>query len=273
MANHTAKRDAALGGVCQLLDAQHQTEALARLQLTDLWGVAGRMALRLEQIGIRTPLQLRDADLSLLRDRLGVLMERMALELRGIGCTGLVETAPDNKTIVASRSFGRPVTAHRELEEAVSSHTERAAEKLRRQRLSAAAVTVFVMTNPFNRRDQQYSASKLVRLPVPTADTAVLLQAALHGLRCIWQAGLRYNKAGVELSRIAVAGIGKGDLWARPDSPRRKALMTAVDAINADMGRGTVRFTSSGVKHGWRMRSAQRSPRYTTHWDDLLGVG
>ena len=49
--------------------------------------------------------------------------------------------------------------------------------------------------------------------------------------------------------------------------------MTAVDAINADMGRGTVRFASSGVNHGWRMRSAQRSPRYTTHWDELLGVG
>ena len=108
-------------------------------------------------------------------------------------------------------------------------HTERAAEKLRRQRLCAAAVTVFVMTNPFNRRDDQYSASMPVRLSVPTADTAVLLRAALHCLTLIWQPGFRYNKAGVELSSLAAAATGQGDLWAKPDSARRITLMTAVD--------------------------------------------
>ena len=41
---------------------QAQRDALGRLELTDLWGIAGRLAERLRAIGITTPLELRDAD-------------------------------------------------------------------------------------------------------------------------------------------------------------------------------------------------------------------
>ena len=44
-------------------------------------------------IGI-TPLALRDADHRLIRERLGVVLERMALELRGVACLGLEEVPP-----------------------------------------------------------------------------------------------------------------------------------------------------------------------------------
>ena len=52
VANRLAKRDAAGGGVRCLLDEASQREALARLELTDLWGIAGRLAARLNAIGI-----------------------------------------------------------------------------------------------------------------------------------------------------------------------------------------------------------------------------
>ena len=127
-ANRTAKKQANGGGVCVLMTETDQTAALSALELADLWGVAGRLAARLEQLGIDTPLKLRDANLSLVRDRLGVVVERLALELRGIPCQSLVLTAPANKSIVASRSFGRPVTQRHELHQAVATYTERAAE-------------------------------------------------------------------------------------------------------------------------------------------------
>ena len=38
VANRTAKKDPASGGVCVLLTREAQEEALARLELTDLWG-------------------------------------------------------------------------------------------------------------------------------------------------------------------------------------------------------------------------------------------
>jgi DNA polymerase V len=272
VANRTAKRQQSGGGVCSVMTMSEQENALANMVLTDLWGVAKRLALRLNAIGIETPLQLRDADPSLLRERIGVVMERMALELRGVPCQSLVPAVPLNKSILASRSFGRAVTQRHELEEAVSSHVARAAEKLRRQGLAAAVVVVFVTTNPFRMQDRQYVASRSIGLPVASADTTVLVKAALCALDRLWRAGYRYKKTGVTLLELSPASIVQGDLWTGPDTGRSKALMGVMDRINQTHGRETIRLAGSGLRRGWKLRSEQRSPHYTTNWDDLLCV-
>lgn len=272
VANRTAKKQPGREGVCVLLTEAEQTAALAAMELTDLWGVAGRMAARLAKLGIDTPLKLRDADASLMRDRLGVVMERMVLELQGVRCHHLVEATPANKSILASRSFGRAVTKRHELEEAVSSHVERAAEKLRRQKLCASVLTVFVRTNPFKPQETQYSASHAARLPVATADTSRLLAAARQAMRRLWRDGYRYAKAGVELHGLMPADQVQGDLWTSPDNARSHALMRAMDRINAENGRGTIHLASTGVARGWRLRSEQKSARFTTEWAELLTV-
>jgi len=108
-----------------------QTALLGRMELTDLWGVAGRLAQRLKAIGINTPLDLRDADPRFVRGHAGVVLERMVYELRGIPCLGLEEVTRDRKSIMASRSFGRPIETRHELEEAVAVYAARAAEQMR----------------------------------------------------------------------------------------------------------------------------------------------
>jgi DNA polymerase V len=45
--------------------------------------------------------------------------------------------------------FGRPVETIDELKEAIASYASRAGEKLRQQRLAAAAMTIFVTTSRF----------------------------------------------------------------------------------------------------------------------------
>jgi DNA polymerase V len=199
-------------------------------------------------------------------------MERMALEMRGTPCQALTLAVPANKSILASRSFGRAVTERHELEESVSTHVARAAEKLRRQKLAAGVVLVFVMTNPFRPQDRQYQASRSIGLPVASADTTVLAKAALIALGRLWQPGFRYKKAGITLLELSPAGQVQGDLWSVPDTPRRQALMRTMDAINATWGRDTLKMAGAGFERGWRVRSDQRSPRYTTDWNELLRV-
>lgn len=63
-----------------------------------------------------------------------------------------------------------------------------------------------------------------------------------------------------------------GALFRPGDPARSQQLMTAIDHINARMGRGTVRFATEGFGHGWAMRQAFRSPAYTTRWGDLPQV-
>jgi DNA polymerase V len=110
-----------------------------------LWGIAGRLAARLSAIGITTPLELRDADHRLVRERFNVVLERTMLELRGVACIGLEEVSPDRKSLIASRSFGQAVETRRGLEEAVSVYTARAAEKMRRQAKSRRSGACFLI--------------------------------------------------------------------------------------------------------------------------------
>jgi DNA polymerase V len=230
------------------------------------------MAKRLAAIGITTPLELRDADPHTLRQNTSVVMERMSRELQGIPCLGVVEMTPTAKSIMCSRSFGRPVTERQELEQAVCSYAERAAVKLRRQKPACASLQVFVMTNPFKRDEMQYSGSKTVSLPVASADSAKLARAAAAALNALWRPHLRYKKAGVILLELVPATRVQGNLWEDPDTPKSKALMRVVDRLNEEFGRDTVSVAASGRKRPWGLKAEQRSQHYTTDWDDLLQV-
>ena len=272
LANRAAKKDPSSGGVLVLLTEAEQTAALGRVELTDLWGVGGRMAARLAAIGIRTPLDLRDADPKFVRLHSSVVMERTVLELRGVPCISLEEAPPDRKMIVASRSFGRRVSCRHEMEEAVTTHMARAAEKLRRQDLAAGRLAVFILTNKHRPQDRQHSAEQAFVLPVATADTGRLNRAALIALDAIWRPGHDYKKAGVMLLDLVPARDVQGGLFDRPDDAKALARMKALDALNARYGRGTVTFASMGRQQGWKLRTDFISPRFTTVWADLLSV-
>ncbi len=272
VANRCAKKDPARNGVFEMLEAREIEGALSRMDLTDLWGVAGRMAARLGAIGIKTPLHLRDADPAFVRQRTNVVMQRMVMELRGVPCLALEDAVRDRKSIMASRSFGRPVTTLHELEEAVSSYAARAAEKMRRQSLACAHVGVFLETNRFRASDAQYNGSRGVRLPVASADTAKLAGAACRALRSIWKDGYRYKKAGVVLLDLVKTSTVQGDLWDSPDTPGNKRLMGAIDRLNAHYGRDTLAYAAAGHRKAWKLRRDHSSPRYTTCWEELLAV-
>lgn len=270
IANKRAKKTAT--GVCLLTDDAGEIEALSEIELTDLWGVAKRLAVRLNALGITTPLQFRQVDPREVRCELGVVGERMVYELRGVPCHSHERTTPDKKSIMASRSFGQPVTTGSAMAEAVASYAARAAEKLRRQDLACGQVIVFAQSNRFKPNETQYGASFVVTLPVATADTTKITSAAIAGLRAIYRNGIRYKKAGVLLEGLQpAAGIGDG-LFEVRDTPERERLMASIDRINAVMGRGTIRLAREGTANKWAMRSEHKSPCYTTRWTDLLEV-
>jgi DNA polymerase V len=274
VANHRAKKDPSCAGVSVMLDGAAIDAELARLPLTDIWGIAGRLARRLTDAGIATPLALKQTDARFIRERFSVTLERTVRELQGTPCIALEEAPPDRKTIMASRSFGRMVTERCEMEEAVASYASRAAEKLRRQDLAAGRIMVFVQTNPFRKQDAQYARERTIALPVATADTGTIIVAAQRALGSIWRPGFHYKKAGVMLLELVKAGRVQGGLFDRPDGTRSHARMRAMDKLNQRFGRGTVSFAAAGVsRRGWSMQRGSLSPCYTTNWDELLIVG
>jgi DNA polymerase V len=272
IANHLAKKNPEFEGVCDLhaIPRPERLQWMSQLEVGEVWGVGKRIAKRLNAMGVETVLDLRNSSIKEIRAQFGVVMERTCNELRGISCLELDDVAPAKQQIMSSRSFGLPVTTLAELREAVASYVSRAAEKLRAQGSVSAAVHVFIQTNRFKESDLQYNEGLLVPLPDPTDDTRLLASAATLGLGLIFKPGYQYKKAGIMLTLISDKAKRQQTLF---DDPLQRAqsakLMAAMDAINAEFGRDTVRTGATGTEKRWAMRSENRSPRFTTRWDEL----
>ncbi len=279
LANHCAKKRPQYAGVCDwsTLPAAQRAAVLATLPAGEVWGIGHRWGLKLLAMGIRTAHDLAEADASLLRSRFGVVMERTVRELRGVSCQPLEDIAPDKQQIVSSRSFGKPVTALHELEEAVTQYVCRAAEKLRRQHGVCATLQVFLQTNSFNAHVPQDHPVVTVKLGAPTDDSLRFTTAALSGLRRIYKPGYRYVKAGVMLHDLRPQAIEQLQLFdtagdgtaATAKIMVRSKLMHIMDRVNQGAGRGTLRLASAGTHNAWAMKREQMSPAYTTRWDEL----
>ncbi|MDB5762878.1 MAG: protein DNA-repair protein, partial [Herminiimonas sp.] len=270
LANHLAKKRPEFDSVCDLsaLNDRETRNYLSSLDVREVWGVGRRIANRLHGMGIETVQALREAEPKLLRQQFGVVMERTGTELRGFSCLALEEIAPAKKQIISSRSFGAMVITYDELRESVSTYTARAAEKLRRQASTCSGIHVFVQTNPFREQDVQYNNGMTVPLTEATSDTRRLTAAALYGLKRIYRPGYLYKKAGVMLMELAPAAVRQASLF-REQDPHSENVMRVIDGLNRDHGRNTIYLASAGIQQGWTALFENRTPRYTTRWDEL----
>lgn len=278
LANHMAKKNPEFNGVCDLtsLSSQQQADWFNRIEVGEIWGIGRRLAPKLHEIGIRTVLDLKRSDPAQLRARFSVVMEKMIREINGTACIELEEINPPKKQILSSRSFGIPVADLPSLEESVSLYISRAAEKLRRQQSVAGVVYVYIRTSPFNSRQKYYANGITVPLSTQTDSTILLTKTALWGLRRIYRRGYQYQKAGVILSELIPRQYRQLSLFGSAlttEADKKSAkMMSIIDQINARMGRGTIKLASEGFKQPWRMKQGNKSPSYTTKWEELVCV-
>ena len=271
VAQRYTKKHPEAQGVLDLTDPADQTAVLDQTPVGDVWGVGPAYAKLLKGKGVETARQLRDADRRWVRQRMTVVGARVVEELRGVSCIPL-ETCPQGrKSVTCSRSFGVRVESLEELREAVAAYMTKAAERLRRSRLAAGVVTVFVNTSRFG-ADPQYSNSATFELAYSTDSTDELLSWALKGLGQIYRPGYRYKKAGVMLNRLAPADELSRRLFGDGRFEKSRRAMRAVDEINARHGPRTIRFGAAPARGRWETKFLRRSRCYTTRLDEVLRV-
>jgi DNA polymerase V len=267
LANRIAKKDAEARGVFAFADGSQMDGMLGRIEVGDVWGVGRRSTEKLHRHGIYTALDLKRVDETWIRKALTVAGLRTVLELNGVPCIALQNAPACPKSLVTSRSFGQPVTDLIHLKEAVISYTSTAAEKLRRQKIEAASLNVFLTTGPFD--PQQYSNNRTLVLPGPTSSTPQLIAAALRGLTSLYRPGFRYRKAGIILTGIS-RGCKQLALFSGTAAKDDKALMAGLDRINGKWGRHTIHYgMTKAADRPWAMQQSRKSPSYTTRWQDL----
>jgi len=266
-------------------EADCQT-ALAQTLVGDVWGIGRRYARKLREQGIMTAADLAAQPESWVRRHLGgVVGLRLWRELHGQPCLewNPAEDGDDEQlppatgrhSLTHTRSFGRPQHELTALSEAVATFAARTGEKLRRHGLAAHLVTVLLGTDRYAPGIDSATRTAVAHLPIATDDTPLLTQAARRGLRRLHRPGVAYHRAGVLLSGLETAGQGQLYLFtpAAQLPPARPQLMAALDRLNNQFGRQTVRLAAAaGPKPAWEGWRAYQSPAYTTDWENLWQV-
>jgi len=270
IANHLAKKEADYEGICILKGDEKIEEALNRIEIGDVWGIGRRLSKFLRNYEVRTAKQFAFLDRRWIRKNMGVVGEKIQLELRGVSCLDLELLPSSKKSCCVSRSFSRPIEKIEELQESIANYGSRVAEKIREEGLIAQSMSIFVLTNHFNKKEKQYSSSIKLQLDYPTSDSKLIVKRAVEGIKRIYKEGYRYKKAGIILYELHNSSSVRGLL--DYDKPRTDSLMRSLDKINYRYGSSTLRLAAEGIRRSWHMRREKVSPCYTTSFDQLMIV-
>ena len=246
--------------------------ALNVFKVEDLWGIGRKNAKKLKAVGIHTALQFRECDSNWIRRHLSINGVRLQKELYSEVFYHIEVTRKRKQNICTARSFGTETKELTQLKEAIGSHANTCATKLRQEKSCCTNISVFLSTNPFKPQAKQYNPYKVIQLDVPTNDSMEIVKIAIKGLESIYRDDCIYKKAGVIVGRIVPQEQTQLSLFDSLDREQRKSINVAVDKINATMGKNKVKLAVQGNCRKWRLKQEKLSPCYTTRFTDILEV-
>lgn len=272
LANFCAKKISRFEGVCDLRDKVLKDKLFPRIPIGEVWGIGRQSAKKLNAQGVSTVADFINMQQGRVRKLLGINGIKIQQELAGVTVSDMEIETPMQKALAVTRSFGQRISDKTEMMEAISTYATRAAAKLRKKKIEACHITVFMHTSRHS-KDKYYGNSAGMGFARGSSDTIELVKAATRCAEQIWEDGYDFYKAGVILDGIQEANSSPDDLFSYTDDNKEPdPLMTAIDAINSRLGKDMIRTASSGVQNNWIMRAGNRSDRYTTAWDELLQV-
>ena len=271
VANHKAKKDDSLNGVCSLVNYNNIDQILELTEVGDVWGVGRRLSKKLINHGIHNAKLLKNCSDSWIRKMMSVNGLKTITELRGISCIPLEEYSMTRKSCCTTRSFGKLLTNLEDIEQAVTTFARRAAERIRSESLAASCVSVFVRTNPFDKKSAYYSNGASRTLSHPTHDSITIIETALLLIKRIFKNNYQYKKAGVLLSGLCDDSEIQETLFEK-NYNQNSDLMSAIDAINYRYGRDTLQMASECKVGNWKQKRENCTRNYTTQIDRLLLV-
>ena len=245
-------------------------EILRHFPVDEIWGVGRRVAKKLYGAGIFNAQAMAEASDIWLRKELTVTGWNTAMELRGIQCVSTDTTPVPRKSLLHSRSFGEKITDQETLGRVVATFTARAAERLRAEHLATRGITLRIASSPFV-SGPQHDATAQILYPTGITDTRILQASAAQILVNLYVDGPAYCRAGVMFFDLVSADRQQASLQPGPEDTRKsRVLMQALDAINAKHGKRSLLFGREGLDpSAWAMRQENRSPRYTSNWEEL----
>ena len=265
IANHIAKHQKR---VFHLAESQREA-ILESTEIEETWGIGRRLSVRLRTYGIKNALQLSCCDETWLLKKFNVNVLRTSRELRGQVSLDLETQAEPAQSIRVSRTFAQLIHSFDELEVALSQFTSRAAEKLRAGEQRCQRVQVFISSGCAGRSPVWQSSFNLLN---PTQFTPDLLRVVLGLAKQIYPL-IPLKRAGVLLSQLCSEKAWQPSLFEPLESnPKQKALMQAMDAVNAKYGSFSLHYLNAGTRQNAFTSRQRLSPQYTSDWQQIPRV-
>lgn len=268
LANRIAKKNRIMRGVYFIDNASRLDDALQNTAISDIWGIGRRLAKMLTSQGIQTAASFSRLQDGWIRKNMGVTGLRTALELRGTICLPLETCQQDKQSICVSRSFGKTITDYDALHDVISTFVTMAATKLRKAKMVAGGLSVFMRTNSFQQDQPQYANAQTIGMIPATNNTQDIHKAAQQILKKIYQPGYHYKKAGILLLELCRAEDSPQMLFDTPHM-RDSKLIESLDVINQKFGVGSIQYAQVKRSRGWYAPQKYRSPHFTTSWADI----
>lgn len=274
LANKTAKKIPALGGVCVWgsLPPERKDALLAALPVSEVWGVGQQTTKKLAALGITSIADLATARPDVIRKKFSVVLMRTVLELQEIPALDLEEQRRFKDQLIYSRAFSQPVDNQNSLRQVLSIYAQKAASRLARHGQLAGLLTAFCGTAVFGSGQQHHPALQ-VRLPGYTSDPVILTRAAHQLLEHVDFTNVAYVRAGIMLTDLRPSG-GQEPLIGLEYRHESRDIAGLLARVQEHCGEGSVGLGYAGLARPpeWQMKRGMLSPRATTHWDELARV-
>jgi len=209
---------------------------LEPLPVGELFGIGPKLTAHLASLGVATCGELARFPVSILRERFGIIGERLALMGQGIDTSPVIPAGEEGE----AKSVGHSTTLKRDISErgVIKRHilklSEMVGARARRYGLKGRKVTLTLRHHDF------FTFSRQKTLAIPTNDTRAIYSAAssiIDSLRL---------KSAIRLVGVAISDISKetGQLDLFEDGIKRERLLKAIDEINKDIGAFTITWAS-----------------------------
>ena len=245
-------------------------EYLARTPVADVWGIGWRLAPKMRAEGVGNALNLSKLRPQRAQQLMGIQGRQLVAELNGTSCYKLTLEGKLPQSVASTRTFGEDTGDIHAIEAAMATFIVTATYKLRRSNQLTCRVTLFATTN--RHKPGYQSWHREIHLPQPTADPGIIINAVMNSFKEFYQPQIMYHRAGVGLHNFVPDSHLQTDLLRTIDTTghdRSKSRLAAVDALNNQYGKRTVRYASEIAATTWRPKYQLRSPRYVSRWDEL----
>ncbi len=269
IASKLCKQYPKLRGGCYMYRSQDIEKVLRKFPIEDVWGIGRRTAPKLKARGVNTAYEFTQLPEGVVRMMLGIGGVRTWKELRGIPCLEFEDGFEAKQSICVSRSFSSEIYEVKELQEQIANFASAMASKLRKQQSVTSEMVVFAYTNRFREEVPQIHANTLVPFITPTAEERIIIAQAVSAAKTLFKQGFGYKKAGVIATKIVSEKHVMHSLFEDREAVEREHKITsALDAINAAFGKGTIKLAVQGSGE-IKSSSENQSPHYTTRWSDI----